>query len=316
MMHHPTETTKQFDAIRIILSPFPAITNQIQTCEELVRSIKGKRIPQFHKSCISKWKTFGKCVNEKNITESDRAILEAFLKTKIAEYTAEHEKMLAEGVPFTPHDFSFARRYYEVAKNYLNEKYTYETLVEHLQSQKRQCPIAKEFFTACDEIFFSEFPNSYKSVKDLYEVRSNSSRCTAKRLIAHALNHHPGRPQETVTHDPPCSDGLSILAAAATCASAAAESRFEACAAAESRIEATAELSYIEQGVWSLDLHPMEIEATVTSPNDGTESGGFGREQPASPSSEGELPLLPFTTFAECGFESPPPPLYLPLGMA
>jgi hypothetical protein len=127
------------------------------------------------------------------------------------------------------------------------------------------------------------------------------------------LQDHPGRPRETVK---PGSDGLSILAAAATSAeeaSAAAESRFEAYAAADSRFEATAELShidqlqlsYIEQGVLSLDLDPMDIEATVTS-NDGTESGGFGREQPASPSSEGELPLLPFTTFAECGFESIP----------
>ena len=264
----------------------------------------------FHKSCISKWKYFtgGKCFNEKNITESVRVKFEAFLKKKMAEYTAEHEKMLEKGVPYVPRDLSFVPRYYEVAKTYLNKTYTYETLIQHLQSPKRQCSIAQEFFKACDEIFFSEFPNSYKTLEALYEIRNKRSACSAKKLIAHALKDHPG-PQETVTHDPPGPDGLSILAAAATSAeeaSAAAESRFEASAAAESCFEATAALSYIEQGVWSLDLDPMEPEATF---NDGTESEGFGREHPESPRTAGELPL-PFTTFAECGFESSPPPTF------
>ena len=118
----------------------------------------------FYKSCISQWKYFagGKCFNEKNITESVRVKFEAFLKKKIAEYTAEHEKMLAKGVQYVPRDLSFVPRYYEVAKTYLNTTYTYETLIQHLQSPKRQCSIAQEFFKACDEIFFSEFPNSYK----------------------------------------------------------------------------------------------------------------------------------------------------------
>ena len=119
------------------------------------------------------------------------------------------------------------------------------------------------------------------------------------------MKDHPG-PQETVTHDPPGPDGLSILAAAATLAeeaSAAAESRFEASAAAESCFEATAALSYIEQGpgVWSLDLDP---EATLQRWH-----RIFGREHPESPRTEGELPL-PFTTFAECGFKSSPPPTF------
>ena len=178
-------------------------------------------------------------------------------------------------------------------------------MIQHLQSPKRQCSIAQEFFKACDEIFFSEFPNSYKTLEALYEIRNKSSACSAKKLIAHALKDHPG-PQETVTHDPPGSDGLSILAAAATSAeeaSAAAESRFEASAAAESCFEATAALSYIEQGpgVWSLDLDP---EATLQRWH-----RIFGREHPESPRTEGELPL-PFTTFAECGFKSSPPPTF------
>ena len=176
-------------------------------------------------------------------------------------------------------------------------------MIQHLQSPKRQCSIAQEFFKACDEIFFSEFPNSYKTLEALYDIRNKSSACSAKKLIAHALKDHPG-PQETVTHDPPGSDGLSILAAAATSAeeaSAAAESHFEASAAAESCFEATAALSYIEQGpgVWSLDLDP---EATLQRWH-----RIFGREHPESPRTAGELPL-PFTTFAECGFESSPPP--------
>ena len=296
---HPTETTKQFDAIRNILNTFPAITEQIQTCEELVRSTRGKKLQHFHKSCISKWKFVGNCVNEKDITESVLVKFEAFLKSKIAEYTAEHEKMLAKGVPFKPRDLSFIPRYFEVAKKYLNETYTYETLIQHLESPKRLCSIAQEFLKACDEIFLSKYPNSYETVEALYEARNNKSSVSAKKLIAHALKDHPG-PQATG------SDGLSILAAAATLAEeapAAAESRFEASAAAESRFEATAALSYIEQGVGSLDLDPMEPEATF---NDGTESGGFGREYPEPPRTEGELPL-PFTTFAECGF-----PLHFP----
>jgi hypothetical protein len=101
---HPTSTTKEFDAIRNILNPFPAIKNQIQTCEELVRSIKGMRMQGFHKSCIAKWNTFGKRVNEKHITEADLGQFEAFLQTKIAEYTKKHEAMLAEGKRFKPRD--------------------------------------------------------------------------------------------------------------------------------------------------------------------------------------------------------------------
>jgi hypothetical protein len=310
---HPTLTTKEFDAIRNILNPFPAIKNQIQTCEELVRSIKGMRMQNFQKSCIAKWNTFGKRVNEKHITEADLGQFEAFLQTKIAEYTKKHEAMLAEGKRFTPRDLKFVPMYHEVAKKYLQEHFTYKQLDEHISNTKRQCRIAHELLGACDEIFFTRFPNTYETFDAFKQVRRLSRPCSATKLIAYALQDHPGRPCETVK---PGSDGLSILAAAATSAeeaSAAAESRFEAYAAADSRFEATAELShidqlqlsYIEQGVLSLDLDPMDIEATVTS-NDGTESGGFGREQPASPSSEGELPLLPFTTFAECGFESIP----------
>jgi hypothetical protein len=310
---HPTSTTKEFDAIRNILNPFPAIKNQIQTCEELVRSIKGMRMQGFHKSCIAKWNTFGKRVNEKHITEADLGQFEAFLQTKIAEYTKKHEAMLAEGKRFTPRDLKFVPMYHEVAKKYLQEHFTYKQLDEHISNPKRQCRIAQELLGACDKIFFTRFPNTYETFDAFKQVRRLSRPCSATKLIAYALQDHPGRPRETVK---PGSDGLSILAAAATSAeeaSAAAESRFEAYAAADSRFEATAELShidqlqlsYIEQGVLSWDLNPMDIEATVTS-NDGTESGGFGREQPASPSSEGELPLLPFTTFAECGFESIP----------
>jgi hypothetical protein len=299
---HPTSTKKKFDAIRNILNPFPAITNQIQTCEELVRSTRGMKMQGFHKSCIAKWNTFKKRVNEKHITEADLGQFEAFLQTKIAEYTKKHETMLAEGKPFTPRDLKFVPMYHEVAKKYLQETFTYEQLDEHISYPKRQCTISQELLGACDKICFTRFPNTYETFDAFYQVRKLSRPCSAKKLIKYASEDHPGRPRETVT---PGSDGLSILAAAATSAeeaSAAAESSFEAYAAAESRFEATAELSYIEQGVLSLDLDPMDIEANVTS-NDGTESEGFGREQPASPSSEGELPLLPF---AECGFESPP----------
>jgi hypothetical protein len=291
---HPTATKKEFDAIRNILNPFPAITNQIQTCEELVRSTRGMKMQGFHKSCIAKWNTFGKRVNEKHITEADRGQFEAFLQTKIAEYSKKHETMLAEGKPFTPKDLNFVPMYNEVAKEYLQETYTYEQLDEHFSCPNRQCTISQELLRACDQNFFTRFPNTYENFDDLYRVRKRHRPCSAKKLMEYALKDHPGRPRETVTAG---SDGLCILAAAATSAeeaSAAAESRFEAYAAAESRFEAPTELSYIEQGVLSLDLDPMDIEANVTS-NDGTESGGFGREQPASPSSEGELPLLPFT---------------------
>jgi hypothetical protein len=284
----PTPTQVEFDAITDILKPFPAITKQIQTCEELVRLTRGMRMQSFHKACIAKWKLFRKCFNDKNITESDLGQFAAFLKEKIAEYTEKHEKMLADGAPFTPRDFNFVPRYYMIAKEYLQEKYTYEQLDEHISNPKRQCTFSQKLLGACDAIFFTRFPDTYQTVEAVYHVRNNSKPCAAKKLIQHALEDHPGRPRKTVT---PGSDGLSILAAAATLAD-------EAPAAAESLYEETAALSSIEQGVWSLQLDPTEL--------DGTESGGFGSAQPESPRTEGELPLLPFTTFAECGFEPPP----------
>jgi hypothetical protein len=294
---HPTSTRNEFDAIRNILNPFPAITKQIETCEELVGSTRGIKMQSFHKTCIAKWKLFGICVNEKNLTESDLGQFEAFLQTIIAEYTKKHETMLAEGRPYTPRDLKFVPRYFEIAKEYLHETYTYEQLDEHNSSTKRQISIAKEFLGACDEIYLKRFPNTYNTVKAVYQVRTFSNPCTAKKLIEYALEDHPGRPRKTVTHDPPgpSSDGLSILAAAATLAD-------EAPAAAESLFEATAALSSIEQGVWSLQLAPMEL--------DGTESGGFGSAQPESPNTEGELrccPSLPLPNATSSPAAASPP---------
>jgi hypothetical protein len=215
-MHHhanPTETQKEFYVIRNILNPFPAITNQIETCEELIRSTRGIKMQGFQKSCIAKWKFYVKCVNEKSISESDLGQFEAFLQTKIAEYTVQHKKMLAEGLPFTPRDLKFVPRYHDIAKEYLQKTYTYKELNEHIPSTKRQCSIAQELLGACDDIFFTRFPNTYETVDRLYQVRKTSRACCAKKLIEHALKDHPGCPRETVT---PGSDGLSILAAAAT----------------------------------------------------------------------------------------------------
>jgi hypothetical protein len=301
-MHHhsnPTATKKEYYAIRNILKSFPEITKNLETCEELVRSIKGKRMQVFHKSCIAKWKLFGNRVNG-NMSESDLGIFEVFLQTKIDEYTKEHEKMLAEGVTFTPRDFQFVPRYHDIAKEYLQKTYTYEQLDEHFSRTNKKCSIAKELLGACDEIFITRFPNTYNTVEDLVQARKNSNPCTAKKLIVHALEDHPGRPRETVTHDPPGSDGLSILAAAATLAD-------EAPAAAASLFEATADpsLSSIEKELWSLQLDLMEPG--------GTESGGFGSAQPESPRTEGELrccPSLPLPNATSSpAAATPPPPL-------
>ena len=291
---HPTSTKVEFDAITDILKPFPAITKQIQTCEELVRLTRGMKMQNFHKTCIAKWKLFRKCVNDKNITESDLGQFKAFLQEKIAEYTEKHEKMLAEGVPLKPKDFNFVPRYYMIAKEYLQEAYTYEQLDELISRANRQCKISQELLKACDAIFFTRFPDTYQTVEDLHRVRDYSKPCSAKKLILHALEDHPGRPRETVTTG---SDGLSILAAAATLAD-------EAPAAAESLFEETAAFSSIEQGVWSLQLDPTEL--------DGTESGGFGSAQPESPRTEGELrccPSLPLPNATSSpAAASPPPP--------
>lgn len=299
---HPSPITAEFEAIRKILNPFPTITNQIETIENLIRSTRGKRMQDFHKACISKWRFVwnGRRRDEKNIPELVCVRYEGFLKTKIAYYTAEHEKMLADDLPFTVRNFSFAPRYFEVAKKYLHEKYTRKTLLEYLGSKKRNCTIATGFLAACDEIFFTTFPESFKTIEELFIYRCGSKACNSRKLIEYALKDHPG-PQETVTYDQPCSDGLSILAAAATSAATSpAESRFEASAAAGSRVDSTAALSGIEQEAGSLHLGPMDLGPF----NDGTESGGLESAQPESP--EGELPLLPFTNFAECNFESRP----------
>ena len=291
---HPTETKKEFDAIRNILNPFPAITNHIQTCEELVRSTRGMKMQNFHKSCIAYWKIFGKRVNEKHITEADLGRFEALLQRKIAEYTEKHEKMLADGQPYKPRDEKFVSRYFELAKEYLQGNYTYEVLDEHNKYPKRQCLISKDLLDACDAIFLTRYPNTYETVEQIYHVRKNSKPCSAKKLIEYALKDHPGSPRETVT---PGSDGLSILAAAASLAD-------EAPAAEESRFEETAALSSIEQGVWSLQLDPTEL--------DGTESGGFGSAQPESPRTEGELrccPSLPLPNATSSPAAASPPPL-------
>ena len=120
---HPSPITAEFEAIRKILNPFPTITNQIETIENLIRSTRGKRMQDFHKACISKWRFLGngRRRDEKNIPELVCVRYEGFLKTKIAYYTAEHEKMLAKGVQYVPRDLSFVPRYYEVAKTYLNK---------------------------------------------------------------------------------------------------------------------------------------------------------------------------------------------------
>jgi hypothetical protein len=290
----PTETKEEFDAITNILKPFPAITKQIETCEELVRLTRGMKMHHFHTTFIAKWKLFRKCVNDKNITESNLGPFEAFLQTKIAEYTEKHEMMRAEGLPYKPRDVKFVPRYFELAKEHLQGNYTYEELNEHISYPKRQCPISEDLLTACDAIFLTRYPNTYKTIDALYHVRKNSKPCSAKKLIEYALKDHPGRPRETVT---PGSDGLSILAAAASLAD-------EAPAAEESRFEETAALSSIEQGVWSLQLDPTEL--------DGTESGGFGSAQPESPRTEGELrccPSLPLPNATSSPAAASPPPL-------
>jgi hypothetical protein len=286
---HPTSTTKDFNAIRKFLKPFPAITKQIETCEELVRTTRGEKIPHFQIPCIAKWNTFGNCVTESHIEQ-----FEAFLQKKIASYTEKHEKMLAEGLPYKPRDVNFVPRYYELAKEYLQGNYTYEQLDGYISHPTTQRTISQELLKACDAIFLTRFPDIYTSDKALYHVRRNSKPCSAQKLIQHALEDHPGRPHETVT---PGSDGLSILAAAATLAD-------EAPAKADSLFEETAALSSIEQRVWSSQSDPMEL--------DGTESGGFGSAQPESPRTEGELrccPSLPLPNATSSpAAASPPPP--------
>ena len=81
-------------------------------------------MPHFHKSCIAKWNAFGNCVNEEKITKSNLGQFEAFLQTKIAEYTEKHEMMRAEGLPYKPRDVKFVPMYHEVAKKYLQEHFT------------------------------------------------------------------------------------------------------------------------------------------------------------------------------------------------
>jgi hypothetical protein len=264
---HTTSTTKEFESIRNILKPFPATTKLIETCEELVRTTRGEKIPHFHIPCIAKWNTFGNCVTESHIGQFD-----AFLQKKIAEYTEKNKKMLAEGLPFKPRDVKFAPRYYELAKEYLQGNYTYEQLDAYISYPTTQRTISQDLLKACDAIFLTRFQDIYTTEDALYHVRRNSKPCSAKKLIQYALEDHPGRPRETVTPGSDCTDGLSILAAAATLAD-------EAPAAADSLFEETAALSSIEQRVWSSQLDPMEL--------DGTESGGFGSAQPESPRTEG-----------------------------
>jgi hypothetical protein len=174
-------------------------------------------------------------------------------------------------------------------------------LCRPLTSERRSRPTDNaHFFVSIQETrardiwHLTRYPNTYKTIDALYHVRKNSKPCSAKKLIEYALKDHPGRPRETVT---PGSDGLSILAAAASLAD-------EAPAAEESRFEETAALSSIEQGVWSLQLDPTEL--------DGTESGGFGSAQPESPRTEGELrccPSLPLPNATSSPAAASPPPL-------
>ena len=285
----------QYKSIQNLLTPFPSIQTQLRTCEDLVRSIKGKRLLRFYECFVRKFLKMQRMGNE-----PDPVFWSRFLDEKIQEYTSEKEK----GKSKKSRDEVFGPGYRDVARTYLNSTYSREQLTKFIAN----CPkeIKTDLFMHCDLEFLSRFPEYFKNAEDrpaeLRKYRNNRTVCQSLALIEYALSH--SSPQETLDSTPSNLLGILAIAAAASAARDSAAERHLGAPIRDPHVadpqDAHIDLDECLQSLY-VDSEPRLNDANL---NDGADSDadGFRSAQPEHSRTEGELPLLPFTvtTLGQC----------------